>query len=103
MDTQRSACEEAVKRSSEMLRNLPTEDNWTEFERAYRACGARYYKIYYVTGKLNSSQDLTSSYVELFDAEKKLIATAPVFKRSENRVEGALSHLAGLRSLDLAA
>ncbi|MEM3670933.1 MAG: hypothetical protein QW767_04215 [Thermoprotei archaeon] len=92
-----------LEKAAAVLLSHPTEENWAKIRDALRSAGARYYKLYYVSDKLGSPQDLLSSFVEIYGENKDLLVKLPIYELVGQKPRGALVHLAGLRNLDLVA
>ncbi len=86
-----------IKELSEALWKLPSQKNWAAFSKGLKSSGLRYYKIVFANeGKLNRMQDLTKSFVELYDSKYALITKVPLFRKTGNKVDGATIYLIGL-------
>ena len=80
------------------LKLNPNESNWEKFEKAIKKSNAMYYKITYKT--LNNKENLKDAYAEIFDKDKKLITTVPIFKKDGRKIEGATIHLKDLVTIN---
>lgn len=92
---------DAFVKEAENVRSQPTEENWKKLREHMSATGVKYYRVHYMSKRMGSSQDLLSSYVELYDSSQNMVATVPVYKRVNGDIVGALEYLSGLRNLDL--
>jgi len=80
------------------LKLNPNESNWKKFEKAIKNSNAMYYKITYA--KLNNKEDIRKAYAEIFNKNKKLITTIPIFKKEGKKIEGATIRLKDLVSIN---
>ncbi len=90
---------DALLKAAEKLSADPSEANWKMFESALHRSKAKFYRIVYVHGKLKNAEDLTKSYAELYDSNKRLLAKVPIFEKINGKVEGATRHLKGLANI----
>ncbi len=84
----------------EELNKNPVRENWEKFQSLLPKSKAKYYKTFYVDGKLRGVQDLTKSYVEIYDSSQKPIARIPIFVKDKKKIEGATYYLKGLLNVN---
>ena len=85
---------------AETLCQTPTTKNWEAFGKALKASKAKYYRVFFSGKELKGTQDLTSSYAELYDARETPLARVPIYLKEGKRVEGATIFLKGLRNVN---
>lgn len=86
-----------IKDISKSLWVSPNEKNWEAFYKALKKSDLKYYKVVYADeGKLNKAQDLTKSFVELYDSKYAIVTKVPLFVKTGNKVSGATKYLIGL-------
>jgi hypothetical protein len=90
-----------ISEIADTLWKEPSEANWKRFAKALPKSGIVYYRaVYQNGGKLNRAQDLTKSYVELYDSKEKLVAKVPIFKRDGGKITGATYYMKGLLTVN---
>jgi len=87
-----------IKAIAVELKLNPNESNWEKFEKAIKKSNAMYYKITYKT--LNNKENLKDAYAEIFDKDKKLITTVPIFKKDGRKIDGATIYLKDLVNMN---
>lgn len=71
----------------------PVEDNWNSVVVALKKNSAKYYKVVYSHRGLKKSDDLTESYVEIYDKRLSKIAKLPLFKKEGKQLVGSMESL----------
>ncbi|MEM0201108.1 MAG: hypothetical protein QXD23_01770 [Candidatus Micrarchaeaceae archaeon] len=88
------------KELSENLWKSPTKENWEEMKKTLNKSTAKYYKVKFEKGKISKDQDLTKSYIEIFDSKEKILGTIPIFIKDGKKISGATIYLVGLQILN---
>ena len=76
------------------------KEQWERFAKGLKGSGLKYYRVVYANKRLTKAQDLTKSYVELYDAKQKLVTKAPLFEKRGAKVSGATYYLKGLLTIN---
>jgi hypothetical protein len=99
-DTGNSMVASKFEEIVEELNRNPVKENWEKFQKLLPKSKAKYYKTVYIDGKLRGVQDLTKSYVELYDSAQRPIAKIPIFIKEKKKIEGATYYLKGLLNIN---
>ena len=91
------ASNDALQAMATKLWKDPSVKGWEAFRKVLLASNAKYYRTRYPNGKLKQLEDLPNSYCELFDANYKVVANIPVYKKVPgSKIEGALWYIRGM-------
>jgi len=71
----------------------PIEDNWKKMIVTLKKNSAKYYKVIYSHKGLKKFDDLTESFVEIYNGRSVRIAKLPLFRNDKKRIVGALEFL----------
>ena len=87
-----------IDKAADTLWKEQSEENWEALAGALKGSSVKYYKVVFANeGKLSKMQDLTKSFVDLYDAKYKQVTKVPLFKKDGKRVRGATIYLTGLQ------
>jgi len=75
----------------------PIEDNWKQMIIALKKNSAKYYKVIYSHKSLRKFDDLTESFVEIYNGKLDKIAKLPLFKKGKKQILGSLEFLKWLK------
>lgn len=75
----------------------PIEDNWKKMIVALKKDSARYYKVIYSHKDLKKSDDLTESFVEIYNGKLNRIAKLPLFEKKGRQLVGSMEFLKWLK------
>ena len=78
------------------LKENPTKKIWLDFADKLKYTNIKHYSITYAKGKVDTEQDLTTSYATLYDEIGKEIISIPIYMKDGTQVRGALFFLRGL-------
>ena len=78
------------------LRKDPSSKLWIEFSEQLRQTEIKHYRISYSKGKVDSEEDLITSYISLLDKDGEEVSKIPIYLREGTHVRGALYYLRGL-------
>lgn len=86
----------SIQEIGETLWKDPSERNWKVLSSSLNKTGVVYYKAFFGKGKLKNTQDLRSSYVELYDKKREFLTKIPIFMKQKKGLRGATIYLKGL-------
>ncbi len=89
-----------IEEIAEKLKKDPNEENWKVLSSALKKGNVFHYRIFFGKGKLNNTQDLKKSYIELYDKKEAKLARIPIFVSKGKKIEGATIYLKGLSILN---
>ncbi len=91
--------EDILATSSQILWKKPSEDNWKQFSNKLKG-NATYYRVVFEHGKIKKNEDITKSFVEIRNSERKILCKVPLFVREGKNLRGATIYLKGLQILN---
>lgn len=84
-----------IKKLADALWEKQSKKNWENFRKALKGSEIKYYDTVF-QGSVNKIKDLGTAYVELYDANEKIVTKVPMFVKEGKKVEGATIYLVGL-------
>ena len=90
---------DALTDASDALWKSPSKVNWEKFSKLLKG-RAVYYRVIFEHGKIKKNEDITKSFVEIWDSKRNVVCKVPLFLKDGRNIVGATIYLKGLQILN---